>query len=337
MRKLVSGLLLVALVLLVGNPGLAADAPTGPQPVSGKIRVAYVASSSYGPLFLAAHKYWPALGIEVEMVRQSSGGGVLSQIATGQAQVGAGTMGGAYFNAVYQGLPVIAVASSHFDSGEDYLLLSNAWKERGVTSAADLKGRPVAINGRGIAIEFLLQIALNNAGLSVRDVELVTMPFPDMVRALETGAVAGATVSQPFNAQALQQNVAYRAYPEADYEVQPVTILFYNNNWAKQNPELATAVMVGYLQATREIIDLGKHDGDYLDALVEYTGALTEVLQSYLPSYYDPNGELRPEDFDAQQLYNMDMGHVEYTDLLPYELMVDNTWLLEAYKQIGRR
>ncbi|HEY8495422.1 MAG TPA: hypothetical protein VIK98_00085, partial [Limnochordales bacterium] len=76
---------------------------------------------------------------------------------------------------------------------------------------------------------------------------------------------------------------------------------------------------------------------DYLDALVKYTGALPEVLQSYLPSYYDPNAELRPEDFDAQQLYNIEMGHVEYTQLLPYEKLVDDRWLQEAYKVVGRR
>ncbi len=111
---------------------------------------------------------------------------------------------------------------------------------------------------------YLLDLSLKHANLSIKDVQMATMGFPDMVKALETGAIAGGILSQPFAAQADMKKVAFSPLRDVKSPHIPVTVIFYNTDWATKNPELATAVMAGYIQAIRDINKLGKHEGEYL-------------------------------------------------------------------------
>lgn len=79
---------------------------------------------------------------------------------------------------------------------------------REIGSAADLKGKIVAIPSRFSTHNLLLRRYLARAGLDAeRDVQLVELPPPDMVQALATKRIAAYIVAEPFGAQAELQGI----------------------------------------------------------------------------------------------------------------------------------
>src|SRR6266540_7052577 len=118
------------------------------------------------------------------MVRLQSGAAVITQVSTGQLQVGGGALGAAAYNAIAQGLPVKFVASLHNGFSEDYFTVrKSAWDSGELRDIAALRGKPVAVNAKGVATEWLLDQVLRQNGITLDDVDLKTMPFPDMVPA----------------------------------------------------------------------------------------------------------------------------------------------------------
>jgi sulfonate transport system substrate-binding protein len=70
-----------------------------------------------------------------------------------------------------------------------------------IASVADLKGRKVALN-KGSNVHYLLVRALEDAGLTVRDVQPVYLPPADARAAFERGAVDAWVIWDPFLAAA---------------------------------------------------------------------------------------------------------------------------------------
>ena len=70
------------------------------------VKIGYIPTDSFAALFLLADRHLPAAGINVETVRLAGGPEIVSQVATGQLQLGGSGMGAAGFNAVVSGLPV---------------------------------------------------------------------------------------------------------------------------------------------------------------------------------------------------------------------------------------
>ena len=157
MRLLVA----VLTVLAVAAPVSSQTRPT--------VRVGYIPSDSFAALYIMADRYLPAAEIGVETVRLAGGTEILSQVATGQLQMGGTGMGAAGFNAVASSLPVEFVAPLHSGYIEDYFTVRRASWEKEIKRIADLKGKPVALNVRGAAVEWMLDQALKKDGLTLRD------------------------------------------------------------------------------------------------------------------------------------------------------------------------
>jgi sulfonate transport system substrate-binding protein len=87
------------------------------------------------------------------------------------------------------GLPVTAVAVSHPIGAWEYLLAGP-----GVTSIAQLRGRPVAYT-TGTAEQAFALRALKSAGLTQKDVKQVDVTLQQLGTALESGAAAASVVS----------------------------------------------------------------------------------------------------------------------------------------------
>src|SRR5213593_3087889 len=200
------GLAVVALGLLAGA------APVSPQ-TKATVRIGYIPSDSFAALYIMADQHLPAAGIGVEAVRLGGGPEILSQVATGQLHVGGAGMGAAGFNAVASALPVEFVAPLHSGYVEDYFTVRKASWEKEIKRIGDLKGKPVALNVRGAAVEWMLDQALKKDGLTLRDVQIKIMSFPDMVPALESGAVEAAILTEPFPTLAEERGIAVRPLP----------------------------------------------------------------------------------------------------------------------------
>jgi len=248
-------------------------------------------------------------------------------------------MGAAGFNAVAASLPVEFVAPLHSGYIEDYFTVRKASWEKEIKRIGDLKGKPAALNVRGAAVEWMLDQALKRDGLGLRDVQIKIMPFPDMVPALETGAVEAAILTEPFPTLAEERGVAVRPLPRpANAKATPITAIFWNKDWAAKNPELAHKVMVAYLKAARDLaLDNGWKQERNIDLMVKYTGAKADVIRRARAHVLDPNLDMDMAVLDSMQRLSAEQGYLKYKELLPQNRFFNFSYRDRAVAELGRK
>jgi NitT/TauT family transport system substrate-binding protein len=96
-----------------------------------------------------------------------------------------------------KGVPESVVALSHRHG--DILTVA-----KDINSVRDLKGKRVAIPHRMSVHNILLSQALKKEGLTLKDVEWIELPPPDMPAALARGDVKAFIVAEPFGTKAIQ-------------------------------------------------------------------------------------------------------------------------------------
>jgi len=254
-------------------------------------------------------------------------------------QLGGAGMGAAGFNAVVSGLPVEYIAPLHSGYVEDYFVVRKAVWGKEVKRIADLKGRAVALNVRGAAVEWILDLALRRDGLTIKDVQVKLMPFPDMVPALESGAVDAAILSEPFPTLAEEKGIALRPLTKAPgVKPVPITAIFWNKEWAAANPDLANRVMVAYLKAARDLALGDGWQGDKtLDVILKFTPAKPEVLKKARPHALDANLEMDASVLDSMQKFNAELGYLKYKELQPVGKLFNFAYRDRAVQELGRK
>src|SRR5207253_10469195 len=87
-------------------------------------------------------------------------------------------------------------------------LLVRKGLEGQVRSVSDLRGRKVAINNLGTLNQIQMSKLLATGGLTLDDVDIAQVPFPDQMAALANGAVDAGLTVEPFITQADARNIA---------------------------------------------------------------------------------------------------------------------------------
>jgi NitT/TauT family transport system substrate-binding protein len=305
------------------------------------VKIGFIPSESFAPLFLAHERgYFKAQGLASELVRLPSGAAILTQVSTGDLQVGGGALGAAGFNAAHGKLPVAFVAPMHFSYNEDYLVVRKAEIDSGrYKSVADLKGKPCAVNAKGVATEWVLDEVLRLGGLTIKDIDLKTLPFPEMLPALDNGAIHCAIVTEPFATQAEEKGIGVRPL-QAKPGVRPVpiTVIFWNSDWAKKNDAVARGFMLGYLKAVRDLSEPGAWRAPaHLEVLQKHTRVAQDVLLKTRQPSFSPNLELEEKVMMSQQEFTLKQGYLKYTTLKPVKELFDLSYAEAAVKQMGRK
>jgi ABC-type nitrate/sulfonate/bicarbonate transport system substrate-binding protein len=335
MRAVRVVVLAAVLAVVAASPAdhAAAQAPA--------VKIGYIPSDSFAVLLLLADRYLTPAGVNVQMVRLPSGAEITSQVATGQLQMGGAGMGAAGFNAVAAKLPIEFIAPLHMGYLEDYFTLRKAVWGSQVKRIADLKGRPVALNTRGAAVEWMLDQVLRRDGITIKDVQIKIMPFPDMVPALESGAIDAGILTEPFPTLAEDKGVGVRPLARpAGAKAIPITAAFWNAEWARANGDLAHKVMLGYLRAVR---DLAADDGRgwseerNVDLMVKYAATKKELVKKARSHVADPNLELDASTLDSMQKLNAELGYLKYTDFLSADKLFNFAHRDRALKELGRQ
>ena len=305
------------------------------------VKIGFVPSESFAPLFVGHERgYFKALGLSTDLVRLPSGAAILTQVSTGDIQVGGGALGAAAFNAANQKLPVGFVAPMHFAYVEDYLVVRKAEIDAGrFKSVADLRGKPCAINAKGVATEWVLDEVLKPGGVRIDNVDVKTLPFPEMLPALDNGAIVCGIVTEPFATQAEEKNIGVRplkAKPGA--KPVPITVAFWNSDWAKKNDGAAKAFMSGYLRAVRDLSEPNAWKAPvHTEIISKHTGVGAAVLLKTRAPVFSPNLELDDKEMMSQQEFNLRLGYLKYKEMKPIKELIDLSYAEAAVKQAGRK
>lgn len=202
---LMAAMMVLALAACGGNnasspastpePASTPDAPAEPagptyDPVT--VRVAYMPNlGSAGSLFVGIDQgFFEEVGITVEVYQFQGGPAEIAAQASGDIDIS--QIGHGAHALCIEGQAVI-FQMDHTTSLSD-VLVGN--KSHGINSAADLKGKTVAVQA-GTSSEIIFLQALAKAGLSVDDVTTVEMTVDGMTTAMITGQVDAAAAWSP--------------------------------------------------------------------------------------------------------------------------------------------
>lgn len=332
--KILSLLLAFLFILAIGYSGLWA-APA-------VVNVGVIGLTDEVPLYLAMEKgYLKELGIEVKLQNFAGSAEAFPVLAAGHLDilVGGGITIG-LFNGVARGLPIIMVASTATltpGHDPDVVMVRPDLKDK-IRTVADLKGRKIALNLATSPNLYQLAKTLESAGLTLKDVEVVTIPFPDMGLALEKKAVEAVITVEPFvtfvEAKGQGSKWKYASDYIKDWEIASI---FYNIPWAKRNPELARNFIVAWLKGVREYNEAargGPNRKEMISVAVKYTRVKDPALHDKMIWFYiNPNGYMGRASVEDQINWYFKNGHI--TERLALDKVIDDSYVKQALEKLG--
>ena len=169
-----------------------APEPEGPTYEPATVRVAYMPNlGSAGSLFVGMDQgYFEEVGLTVEVYEFQGGPAEIAAMASGDIDIS--QIGHGAHALCIEGQAAI-FQMDHTTSLSDVVVGNKA---KGINTAADLKGKTVAVQA-GTSSEIILQQALKKAGLSVDDIKTVEMTVDGMTTAMITGQVDAAAAWSP--------------------------------------------------------------------------------------------------------------------------------------------
>src|SRR5207245_4205447 len=94
---------------------------------------------------------------------------------------------------------------------------------------------------------------LRSGGITINDVDVVTMGFPDMISALTNNSVDAALPIEPFVTQIVELGSGVVA-ARADEVIpgQQVAVILYGPDFVSQRPDIARKFMLAYVKGLRD-------------------------------------------------------------------------------------
>jgi len=328
--------LIIAAALLLGVPAAGSvQAQTG-TPV--KIRVVHVPVLIFAPLYVAMERgYFRREGLDVELISTPGGASSFVVLASGRAEVVVGGLGAALFNAAARGLDFKVVGPVHMEKppvSTPLVVSKKAYDSGQIRSVRDLRGKRVAVNVLGSATEFWLNAALLKGGLTMDDVQVVAVNFPEVPAALDNGAIAAGLLGEPLATLAEDRGQVVRLSDDFINGIQ-VTALYYSGEFMRSRPREAVGFMAAWLRASRDLYGGGYKRDDVAAIVEKYTGVPAAIVKRAAPPFHEPDGKMNFNDFKRLQEFFKKRGSLTYEKLLEPKQFVDGSFVREALKRVG--
>ncbi|HWV23760.1 MAG TPA: ABC transporter substrate-binding protein [Thermomicrobiales bacterium] len=309
------------------------DVPKG----AARLKVGTVRHLTFAPIYLAYEKgYYAEQGLDVEVSATNDGSDIALLTATNQLQLGLNGVGPAFWNGIDTGLPLTIVAPGHEEGNpvaSPLMIARKACDEGTITEVADLKGKRVSVHAPG-AIEYWLDAALRTGGLTIEDVSLQYLAFPDAVMALDAGALDGAIIGEPLATQAEQQGTLVRLASDFPVQGMQVTAVYANADWLGDNPDVAARFVAGYLRACRDLME-APNDPLNLTIINKYTDVPLQLIADSVRPVYQVNGEINTGSFVTLQEFLGARDLLDSPDPIDPATVIEQQVVADALDLIG--
>ncbi|MFI5267938.1 MAG: ABC transporter substrate-binding protein [Chloroflexota bacterium] len=306
-----------------------------------EMRIGGIPSSAAAPILVPmADGSFAARGIKTTFTPVTDTAQAMVSIASGQLDIGTVTMGPAALNALNRGTDLVELASGGVDppghgAFAPVVVRSDLMDSGAVKTMADLKSRKVALNGKGVILEYDLYKALALGNLKPADVDVITMPWPDMVVALGTKALDAGLIGQPLATQAVSKGfgkILSDDYAQGNQNAVVIT----NKKYLAAHPDTIQAFLEVYVQYIRKLADGAmKKDDAALATLEKYTKVTPDVMRQAPDQYWPKDARINAQSLGDQQAYFLSVKSVDYTQPLDFSKIIDQTLLEKALKNIG--
>jgi NitT/TauT family transport system substrate-binding protein len=304
------------------------EVPDGATPVKlGSLPVMI-----YAPMFVAYEKgYFAEQNLDVEISPINSGTDLTVLTATNELQISISGVGAAFWNAVDADLPLKIIAPGHEEGNPvttPLMTSTEAFDEGRVTSVADLEGKKVSVNAPG-ATEYWLDAALGTADLTIADVDLQYLTFPDAIAALDSGALDAAIIGEPLATQAVQQGIAVILSDDFPVQGIQVTGVYANANWLEDNRDAAVGFVAAYLRACQDLMD-EPNDPLNLTIINSYTGVPLELIAASVRPLYQAEGYINVENLVMLQEFFGERDLLEFDGAIDPETVIEQSIIDDA-------
>jgi len=321
----------------------AAQPTAAPRPVS--VRFASPGALSDAGVYIAIEKgYFKELGVDVTVTPVQSAAAAIAPLAAGELEIAGGVTSTALFNAIDRGVALKIVATKGgavkgFDASQ-FIIRKDLIDSGQVKEVKDLKGKKMALANIQSGAEAEASFFLKQGGLTIKDVELVVMGYPDMLAAFANKAIDVSIQNEPLIATAVQQGVAVKWPPGAlstayggEYQV---AVLILSEPFSK-NVDGARRFMVGYIKGLRDYNDAfmkGKDKDAITNILIKYTAQKDPAVYARMEmSYLNADGKMHLQSMKMDLDYFKQMGY--YTGKLELQQIVDTQFIDYAVQQLG--
>jgi NitT/TauT family transport system substrate-binding protein len=334
--------------LVAGLALLVIAAPASPAADKKVIHVGVVERPDLAPFLLALHGgRFAEQGLDVEPVVGTSGQDFVASLATGQMDVASGVPNAGLYNALNRGIDIRLVADyAHVsqkaeDSTVSIVVRADLVDSGAVKGPGDLKGRVLAAGpSNGQYPQILLAKALAQGKLTLDDVTVRFLPFPEAIAAMSSKSLDGSFMIEPLTTQADRQNVARKLVPAG--AVDPgaeLSIVLYSAQFAKDR-DMANRYMVGFLGGVRMYYDAFflKKGRDEAIAILTQWSPLKEakLWAEAVPQNTDLNGRINVENLGQQAVFFKAQGTLT-GDVPDFGKFVDMSFADAAVKVLGAR
>jgi NitT/TauT family transport system substrate-binding protein len=210
-------------------------------------------------------------GIDVKLTEFRTGNEAIAALQGGSVDIVLAIPGTA-MTAIERGFDLVAIGQNEIartqgpDSGSLQVL-----KDSPIKSLADLAGKKVAVSSLHSQNTVGVQKLIKDAGVNLKSVQFLELPFPAQVDALRTKQVDAVATVDPYTTQlqamGLGRVISWN-YVESLPE-QPLGAWFAKNAYVKRNP----AIIDGFASSIRESIEYMNADPERARAaVVSFTG-----------------------------------------------------------------
>jgi NitT/TauT family transport system substrate-binding protein len=287
--------------------------------------------------------YFAEEGITPEFTTIDTGARAIPALATGQLDVTGGGFSPSYVNAALRGVGmkiVAGISRNEPDGNSGFTVVRKDLIDSGtVRDWPDLKGYTLAVPGRGSVNDYSLARGLERGGLTIADVQLVELSYPDTIPALANGNIEAAYLTEPFATLAADRDIAVKWRPTGDYlpGVQPA-LLSYGPNFLAEQAEAGRRFMIAYLRGTRDYTAAfrrGERRAEVVAILTRHTTVKDPALYDRMGmSSIDPNGSVNLASLNDQAAWYAEQGLLQGS--IDVASLVDARFADAAIARLGR-
>jgi NitT/TauT family transport system substrate-binding protein len=306
------------------------------------VKFGQVGTISDAAIFIAVEKgYFKDQGISLDLQTFQSAANMVAPLGTGELDAGGGAPSAGLYNAIDRGVNMRIVADKgSLTAGHGYeaVIVRKALADK-VKSAKDMKGLKISIAARDIVPEYSLDQYLRTGGLTVKDVEVTPLAFPDMIAALANGAIDVAVPTEPTATRILDAGTGV-LITRTDVIVpgEQTAVILFSEKLAG-NKDVAVRFMKAYLLGARFYTDaFDKKDAakrtEAIAILAKATKLDPALLERVVVPGIDPNGAVNVKSLDAAQQYFVTKG--SQAKALDMAKVVDASFADAAVKALGQ-
>ena len=326
-----------------GKPAASAGVAAKPASSAPAVAMTYGVLPSVGstPVYVPIENgTFASQGLDISVQPFTDTVQIMVSVGSGQLQLGGITLGAAAFNALNRGVVLKGLASLNQDPpGHGTLapmvVRADLWDSGVLRTPAQLKGRKLAVNAKGVILEYTMAKILAKGGLKPSDVELTYMPFPDMVTALGNKSIDGGMMVEPSATQAITKGVG-KLFSDDHASGTQYVVIVTNAKFAESHRDAIERFLQTYIEYVRKFSDGGlKKDNQALGFVEKYTKVTPDITKQVPDPYWHKDGRVNLASLEDQQSYYLSVKSVDYSQPIGLASFMDESYLANALKRLG--